>query len=750
MITLREVYTSLLSGNIELAMSDESVKMINDTTMYLLNSAAVLYTDIENADLIIRISNILYNNTSLEKLPLEDGVYDLLLEWYKKYNPNFQVGSEIVNYRLPLGNEKDIPLLNALVRAPKGDNLLYTDQLFDISKDWYEPPYESSHKKITNRQVNTSHKYPELVGTLDKCKFVLDRQAIDAGVYEDQNVKIFERDFMAPVIQSGIVNPYDMSLISELKYDGVSLEAEISDRIISARTRGDLENNLGTDLTDIFYGYRFPMNVDVKDVFGAKFEVIVTKYDLHRLAMNTGKIYKNSRTAVAGILGQGNARDYLEYLTLVPLATSLPFENRIEEVIFINKYIATKEQLRYVLIRGDLTRCMFEVNKFAEEAANSRDRMPFAYDGIVVSFTDPYIVKTLGRKNHINKYSIAVKFNPDTKYTRFRGYTYTIGQNGVITPMIMFDPVEFNGTIHYKSSGHSYERFKQLNLKYNDILEVKYVNDVMPYATRANVPENDTNPNPIEQFPNVCPECGSDLFVSISGKSISCMNPTCKGKRISRITNLLDKIGFKDFAESTVIRLDLKSFKDIMTQDPTRVVQALGEANGRKFIDQVENLKIDKIKDYILVGSLGFTNISILTWKNILREVPLEKILYSDDIGLAQLLTNIKGIGDLIAETIVRERRAFADDLIFISTMNNVESSYGDEEAKRVCFSGFRDSDLEDYLRSIGFEPSESLTKKTRFLVVPYRDFSSSKTIKANKYGIPIYTPEFVRNRTRW
>ena len=50
--------------------------------------------------------------------------------------------------------------------------------------------------------------------------------------------------------------------------------------------------------------------------------------------------------------------------------------------------------------------------------------------------------------------------------------------------MIYFDPIEFNGTIHKKASGHSYERFKDLALHYNDILEVSYVNDVMPYVTK--------------------------------------------------------------------------------------------------------------------------------------------------------------------------------------------------------------------------------------------------------------------------
>ena len=53
-----------------------------------------------------------------------------------------------------------------------------------------------------------------------------------------------------------------------------------------------------------------------------KFEAIITKYDMIRLANETGKVYRNMRTAIAGIIGASNARDYLDYITLVPLATS--------------------------------------------------------------------------------------------------------------------------------------------------------------------------------------------------------------------------------------------------------------------------------------------------------------------------------------------------------------------------------------------------------------------------------------------
>ena len=97
---LRDLYTTLLRGSLDNVFEDENLRLINERTSVLLNKPNWTIQDIDDADTILRISNVLYNNTDLAVLPLEDGVYDLLLEAYKKYNPNFQVGSDVVHFKL--------------------------------------------------------------------------------------------------------------------------------------------------------------------------------------------------------------------------------------------------------------------------------------------------------------------------------------------------------------------------------------------------------------------------------------------------------------------------------------------------------------------------------------------------------------------------------------------------------------------------------------------------------------------------
>ena len=744
-MTLSQMYTNLLRGDIDSIFEESNLKEINDTTQDLLNRSPNWdIHDIDNADTILRISNIIYNNTDIAVLPLEDGIYDLLLEAYKVFNPNFQVGANVVQFKLQgNGSSDDNKYVEALIEYPREVNdMIYTDTFIDISRNRWQQPFDSHHDNVSDRGRDTAHKYPQLVGTLDKCKFVTEAEARKSFVDKDPKVKIFERDFIGKHIQMGLIPPNSfIDLVAEIKYDGLSIEAEVNNKIVSARTRGDLDNDLATDLTDVLYGYRFPNNLGDDEVFGMKFEAIITKEDMIYFQNATGKTYKNMRTAIAGILGSANAREYINYITLVPLATSLEFNNRIEELEFMNRYFATKEPNRYKIMSGYFSDVIFQVDRFVKEADYFRGYMPFAYDGIVVSYLDKQLIQSLGRENHVNKYSIAIKFNAMTRQTRFRGYRYTVGKNGVITPMIMFDPVEFNGTIHNMASGHSYERFKMLALKYNDIIDVEYVNDVMPYVKVYDCIENENNPRPIEEFIDHCPSCGSVLTESVSGRSVVCTNPSCPAKGIARMTDMLKKINFRDFSEATVIDLGITSFTDLITIDYNRLSK-LGKVNADKFMERVKELTTKEIYDYNIIGALGFTDVAAKGWKLILNKVRLEEIINLDDHELSIKLSKIKGIGEVTIKTILEERSIYIHDLLTITKMDNVKRTYMlNDTSKKVVITGFRDQDFQDKVSRLGFTVSDSgVTRDTNILVIPYKGFSSSKVTKALNYGVQIET----------
>lgn len=746
---MRSIVNQLMRGDAS-CLTQDVIFNINQIVVNLINKEPLDATEQDVVNDILHISNLIYNNTDRSILVLEDGIYDMLLEKYKRYNPNFQVGAEPVT----IGNFGTTDIINDIPEENPSDalfmalpyvdtkNFMFKDEL--IHRDFYGDAVIDSNgiKVVSKRLKNTSHKYPQLVGTLHKAKFVLDNDALVKGVYEDSNVRIFERDFLRKHVEQGLINPNDITLVLELKYDGVSVEAEVTDRILTARTRGDTQMDKASDLTPILQGYKFTKASSFNiEPFGMKFEAVISYDNLRRLSQECGKNYVNPRNAIIGILGNSEAAKYAKYITLVPLQTSHTNMTRDVELEFMNRWYSTGESCIYTVVRGNYNTVLYQVKRFVDEAESVRDMRPYMYDGVVVSYLDPDIRKRLGRVNSINEYSIAIKFNTKKKLTRCRGISYTVGANGDITPMIHYDPIEFYGMINTKSSGHSYSRFLELGLRPNDIIEIEYVNDVMAYVRKAQIPENQYNPLRPFMFTQTCPECGQQLVLSESGKNVKCDNMMCKGRVTARITNMVSKLGFKGFSEETIKTLNIKSFKDLMTLTEERA-SILGPVNCANLINAIEQLYDTAVPDYILLGSLGFTNIAATKWKNILRSVPLSTIIKASKTELFfKLNSSAKGIGDKTADIINKERDFFLEDLHYIYNMPKVVLSKGDNLdaislGKVIRFSGIRDKELETRLISKGHDCSDgSVTKNTDFLIVPNISYSSGKITKAQEYN---------------
>lgn len=761
---MREVLTNilnqLLSQNLS-CLNPENIRIVSEESMRIINKENLDEYDVENAGMIISISQIVYNNTDKEILFLDDGVYDLLLEKYKNYNINFQVGAPVIKFDQygDTINQQEKELMSFVSSDPQKfiDNSLFYQ---DLSKSpaidiniLNDSIVRNSGKVISKRNINVPHKYPKLVGSLDKCKFVLNKEAADRGVFDDENVKIFERDFLGKHLQMGLINmdtPFE--LIAELKYDGVSVEADVTDKILSARSRGDANEDIAADLTDILGGYKFPYAVPLSEseAFGIKFEAIIEYRNLQKMSELRGKNYKNSRNGIIGLLGSSDAYDYRDLITLIPLATSIKDIDRVDEINFLNKYYNSGEYLRYAVLRGTYVDILFQVYKFVHEAEAMRNMLPFMYDGVVISYRDKNIINALGRENSINKYSVAIKFNPLIREAVFTGYSYTIGQDGIITPMIHYTPVEFYGTIHSKSSGHSYRRFQELNLAVGDIVQIEYTNDVMPYVTKSNTTIIN-NPNPPEQFPIVCPYCGSKIVFHESGKSAYCPNINCPERIICRIANMMDKLNIKDFGEETFRVLGTKSLTELLNYDLNTLQSfGLGPIVSEKLLDRINGLKQNSIYDYKIIGSLGFSGIAIETWKKILKNIDIADIVYKTNEELYNELVSIKGIGQIIANIIISERQYFSADLFTILNMENIIRSKGIiNTGKIIRYSGCRpDDELSLYLESKGCDSNgnASVTKSTDILVVPYIGYNSSKVQKISENTIIVDMAEFRKN----
>ena len=751
---LEAIYNDLLHGSLRSLITSNYVA-INKATLEFIANQNPSADQLRSAELILLISNIIYNNSTRRPF-LDDSTYDILLESYRNRTGTYPVGAPPVTFReIDYGNTVSDDELKPFYRKiiPDTDSTLFYEdiQRQDITPNQILRPIYRFNVDTSKIGRDTAHNYPELVGTLDKCKFVTNADARYYGVFDDPSVKVFERDFIQEHLERGIITPDEkFALVLELKYDGISVEADVTDHVISARTRGDTENDLAADLTPILNGYYFFNSL--KEPMGVKFEAIITHYNLAKLSRLKGKTYKNARNAVVGIVGALDGPQYRDLITLVPLACTTqegyPFKDRVEEIEFMNRFFNAGINLKYAVVYGTYIENLYAVSKFVKEAEYLRPTMPFMYDGVVVSYLDRDKIAKLGRKNSVNKWSIAIKFPALKAETVFTGYDYTVGQNGTITPMINYLPVEFFGTIHTKSSGHSFSRFNDLQLRKGDIVQVEYRNDVMPYVTKSDCYANTQNRNPLEEFPKTCPSCGSPLVYSDSGKTVVCPNIKCPERNLMRMTSFLDKLNIKDFSSETLRRLEIYSFKDLVSKgsDISYTAPLIGEVNSKKLYNVLaDKIFNGKYFDYELMGSIGFTSIAKNKWKLILSKYTIQEILemascYGVNIFVKNV-SKIPGIGETIAITIYNELPVYMEDITaMISSVGNIMHDDGSTSMK-IRFTGFRDFSLVQQVKSIN--PSidigeGSVTKDTNYLLIPGESYASTKVDKALKYGVKI------------
>ena len=737
--------TSLTNGYL---LSDDDRSKIQDYCKYVLDVDPKSVND-ENTQIrlinIIKIANIYYNNDFNGLLLIDDNIYDRIVVLLRQTSIPIPIGAPRIELKEPIPMTNNTLLeskqgsLKQVVRfsnAGEYFNTLTSNATKSLYDDYIINPDDNdcSYRKLRN----TGHRY-DLCGTLDKCKFVTNLDAKSAGVFEDTSVMVFERDFLNPHIKKGIVNPNDITIIASLKYDGISVEATVQgDTIISACSRGDMANNEASDLTPILGGMKFKRaeGISKQDEFGIKFEFIVNSLNMNRLLKQYKVNYVNHRNAIIGLFGRLDARAFRDYMTPVPLESSLDTD-RITEIQFLNKYYTKGLDLRHIVIRGNKSEVLKQLSEFVEEASNIRSFMPFAYDGIVVEYVDPNIRNILGKLNSIPRYSVAIKFNPLKRQSIFTHYTYSVGYTGTIIPMAHFEPVDFMGAIHDKTTIHSYARFKNLRLCKGDKVNLSLNNDVIVYLTKAE--DNDTREDReqyLEKFPTHCPSCGTRLKYSLSGDTAYCPNFYCRERSLNRIAGMLQKLGVKDFSLETVRALDIKNVIELFNVDTKRAQQVLGTNNGIKFKKTIEALKDVELPDYRVLASLGFPGIGNVTWLKLLQGAPIDVLLNGTIDDIANCYHKVKvGIGPKTIRCIITEREHFREEIEFLyKNLKILNTNVGVvRKRKVVVFSGIRDQQLEKLFEEKGFGISDSFVNTCTVLVVPNIGFTSSKVEKAFK-----------------
>ena len=541
------------------------------------------------------------------------------------------------------------------------------------------------------------------------------------------------------------------------KLDGLTIVLTYEDgKLSKAVTRGNGE--IGEIITNNARVFKnVPVTIPYKGKLVLRGEAIITYSDFNRINEEIPEMdakYKNPRNLCSGSVRQLNNKITKErnvnfFAFALVSADNVDFKNsRAYQFEWLKKQ--GFEVVEYKMVDRDN---IIDTIAWFEKTIVNND---FPSDGLVIIYDDIAYGESLGRTAKFPRNAMAFKWTDETADTVLRQIEWSASRTGLINPVAIFDPVELEGTKVSRASVHNISIMEGLKLGIGDNIRVFKANMIIPQIA-ANLTESGNI-----SVPEVCPVCGQPTRISEVNdvKTLYCDNPECQAKHVKSFALLVsrDALNIDGLSEATLEKFIQKGFikdkTDIFHLDKFKdeivAMEGFGEKSYANLIEAVEKAKdTDLVR--VLYG-LGIDNIGLSTAKIIVKKLKGDP--HAVLSVTAQELTDINGIGEVIAEAFVRY---FADEkkkeeyirLLGEVRLKEIEESQETEElaGKTFVITGnvthfANRKELKELIERMGGKVTGSVTGNTSYLINNDSMSQSTKNKTAAKLGVPVITEE--------
>ena len=474
-------------------------------------------------------------------------------------------------------------------------------------------------------------------------------------------------------------------------------------------TRGDGE--IGEDVSDKLPlieleapGYTGPVDRP------ARGELVIRDDDFANLYSHIrrkgGGTYKNSRNAVAGIMG-------------------------LKEIAEMQLQGAKVTLVDYSLVSFPVT--LSELKPQWEHLLHELAALPYPQDGVVIKFADLAFRNSLGNTAHHPRGEIAYKFTNIRRETRLIGVEWSFGKN-CLTPVALLEPVEISGTTIKRATLHNVQNILELGIEIGDTVIVERAGDVIPYIVGSR-PGTERRSPLIDQ----CPCCHTGLVRR--GPELVCPNPECRETELQRLLAAVRSLGIERLGEPTLRKLMEKSgvrhlsdLFELKVMDILRL-DGFAEKSAANLIEEIRKARV--VNDYQLLAALNIPNIGVNVAKVIFEHCDFARLrtMTEEELGA------IPGIGPERARALVSELAAqsdYLDELLGALQVVHATSAAG---RPTVCFTGKmpeKRSWYEKLAAANGYTPVDDVTSSLSLLVAADVNATGGKLTKAAKLGIRV------------
>lgn len=450
------------------------------------------------------------------------------------------------------------------------DRLYFTENRQEISDSAYDELWFELKDLLSDedvRKASNKMKMPlgEQTSFLDKVSHSVPILSLDKIKSSDnsfeKNIRKFEKNYNT-----------GHGYLIESKLDGLTVVMYKQNGSVVFATRGG--STKGENVTE-----QVTLLEDVKlasekspDAIIVRGEAIIPKENFFK-----SDKYSNARNAVSGALRSKEIGSFAsvrpEYVAYDIL--SHHSKNEVEDLELLDKLGFRTVKSRIVKPEEDL----YEVVKDIIHS-DWRDQERYEIDGLVIKPISKSKIDYDGDGHHA-KGQIAVKFPPKGDFSYLRDVEFTIGKNGQMTPVAVYDEIEIDGVKMSRASMGSWNNFLDLNLKKGDKIYVVRSNDVIPQIDA--VLERYEDSEEVEQPKDSWIE-GAHLYTAVSKPVEEKFAHFAKSLNIKAFNAKTWKILLENrLIERYVDIFDLKNKRNEML-----LIKGLGEKKVDLMIEEIE------------------------------------------------------------------------------------------------------------------------------------------------------------------
>ena len=460
-------------------------------------------------------------------------------------------------------------------------------------------------------------------------------------------------------------------------------------------------------------------------------EVYMNVKDFERLNKELGKkgekTFANPRNLAAGSIRQLDPK----------LAASRPLKFLAYDIITDlgqKKHSQEHEILKVLGFKTDEGRKCKNLNEtieFWKEVAKKREKLPFQIDGVVINVNDNETFQKLGVVGKSPRGVRAFKFSPKQATTIIEKIILQVGRTGAITPVAVLKPVEVGGVKISRATLHNEDEIKRLGVKIGDTVIVGRAGDVIPDVIQA-LPELRTGKEREFKMPKNCPVCGEKLEKPAGEVVWRCKNQKCPARKREYFYHFVSRPAFDILGLGPKIIdrfLDEGLISDpadlfLLKEDDISHLERFAEKSAQNLINAIQSKK--KINLAKFIYALGIRNVGEETAQDLAEYFgSFEKL---EKANLEEL-QKIMDVGPVVAKSIYdffQEKRnlKFVERFkkVGVEILEEKKPKYQPLKGKIFVLTGILETmareEAKEKIRQLGGEISESVSKKTDFVIV--------------------------------